>query len=122
VFEYKVIAGIYSVEGADVVVENPSGKGTLQRILDHYGREGFDLVSTHYDNLNREIVLLLKKGGSVAAAGMPLAAAPAPEAEAEAEAAEPDDEVPVPRRGKTMTKSDRSRRSKADLDRLYRDS
>ena len=110
-FEYKVIAGIYSVEGAEVVVENPSGKGTLQRILDHYGREGFELVSTHYDNLNREIVLLLKKGQAVAAA-----ATPAPAAEAEA-----DDDLPVRRRESDAASSGGRRRSKADLDRLYRD-
>ena len=111
-FEYKVVAGIYSVEGADVVVENPSGKGTLQRILDHYGREGFELVNTHYDNLNREIVLLLKKGAGVAGApAMPAMAAPPAGA----------DDLPPPRRS-AGSGGGGGRRSKADLDRLYRDS
>lgn len=118
-FEYKVIAGIYSVEGADVVVENPSGRGTLQRILDHYGREGFELVNTHYDNLNREIVLLLKKGGPVAVGVMPMAVAPAAVAAA---ASDDDDDLPARRRGGSSGGARKGRRSKADLDRLYRDS
>ncbi len=114
-WDYMVIAGTYSLDGSDVVVENPKGRGTLQRILDHYGSEGFELVSSHYDNLNREIVVMLKKpkGGAVTAApsdGMG-ASAPAP--------ADDDDDLPR-RRAKPSGRS--GRRSKADLDRLYRDS
>ena len=109
-WDYMVVAGNYSLEGADVIVENPKGRGTLQRILDHYGSEGFEVVSSHYDNLNREIVVMLKKpkGGAVtqAPSGMP--------ASAQAE----DDDLPPRRRAKP---AEGGRRSKADLDRLYRD-
>ena len=114
-FEYKVIAGTYAVDGAEVIVENPMGKGTLQRILDHYGKEGFELVSSHYDALNREIVLLLKKGGAVMVATAPAGAAPAAMA---ADDDDDDDDLP-PRRAAAAKK--KGRRSKADLDRLYRD-
>lgn len=123
-WDYKVIAGRYALDGADVTVENPLGRGTLQRILDHYGAEGFELVSTHYDGINREVVLLLKrpKGGVAMApvmaaqpaaaggvmagpAGFPPAARGAPAAAAKAEAAG----------------GQGRRRSKHDLDRLARD-
>ena len=114
-FEYKVIAGTYAVDGSEVIVENPMGKGTLQRRLDHYGKEGFELVSSHYDSLNREIVLLLKKGGAVMVAAAPVAAAPAAAAAA---AAVDDDDLP---RRRAPADGKKRRRSKADLDRLYRD-
>ncbi len=78
-WEYKVIAGKYSLDGAEVMVENPLGTGSLQRILDHYSGEGFELSSSQFDHLNREAIILMKrpKGG---------AAVQAPPAEAQQEA------------------------------------
>ncbi|RMG15570.1 MAG: hypothetical protein D6731_08060 [Planctomycetota bacterium] len=115
-WDYKVVAGTYSLDGGDVVVENQLGRGTLQRILDHYGGEGFDLVSTHYDSINREIVLLLKKprGGVVAPVAVPAAvpgAMPVPAVE----------EAPPRRRAAAARSGGRRRRSKEELDRLYRE-
>ncbi len=114
-YDYKVIAGRYSVDGADVTIENPLGRSTLQRVLDHYGAEGFDLVSAHYDGINREAVLLMKriKGGVapvqlVAPAAAAAAAAPAA---GRGRAAPPPEEPAAGGR----------RRSKADLDKLARD-
>lgn len=121
-WEYKVIAGRYAIDGADVVVENPLGRGTMQRILDHYTGEGFELMDTHFDNLNHEVILTLRKGkgGVVPAAAMPGAAAAGPmTAHAAAPAADDDDELPPRRRAGGG--SGRRRRSKAELDRLYRD-
>jgi hypothetical protein len=114
VWDYKVIAGRYSLDGADVVVENPLGRGTLQRILDHYGSEGFEMVSSHYDGINRELVVLLKRprGGAAAAAFGPGAAVGAGAA---AEAA------PARRAPAGASGSGGGRRSKADLDKLARD-
>ena len=115
-WDYKVIAGRYSLDGADVVVENPLGRGTLQRILDHYGSEGFEMVSSHYDGINRELVVLLKrpKGGVAAAAFGPGAAvgATAGGRAAAAAAAEP---------AAAAAPGGRRARSKADLDKLARD-
>lgn len=117
-WEYKVIAGQYAIEGSDVIVENPLGRGTLQRILDHYTSEGFELMDTHLDNLNHEIVLTLRKskGGVVPTAAAPAASGRMPAAAAPAA---DDDDLPPRRRKPT---SGRGRRSKAELDRLYRDS
>lgn len=111
-WDYKVIAGRYSLDGADVVVENPLGRGTLQRILDHYGSEGFEMVSSHYDGINRELVVLLKRprGGTAAAAFGPGAAVGAAAAEA----------APA-RRAPAGAAGGGGRRSKADLDKLARD-
>ena len=52
-WDYKVISGKYSLENGEVAIENSLGKGTLQRILDHYGSEGYELTSSNYDNINR---------------------------------------------------------------------
>ncbi len=125
-WEYKVIAGVYSLDGAEVVVENPLGRGTLQRILDHYGAEGFELASTHYDNINKELVMLLKRPkGGVAMQPAPYAAAQpvthmpaAAHAAPGAHVAHDDDDLPPRRRQAGGAKQ---RRSKAELDRLYRD-
>lgn len=118
-WEYKVIAGHYAVEGSDVIVENPLGRGTMQRILDHYTGEGFELLDTHLDNLNHEIVLTLRKPkGGQAHTPMPQAAStPAPSGRQPV--VDDDDELP-PRRQKPAASG--GRRSKAELDRLYRDS
>lgn len=114
-WEYKVIAGVYSLDGADVVVENPLGRGTLQRILDHYGSEGFELASTHYDNINKELVVLLKKpkGGVVVQQPVMMGGAQVAAPAAPAAAAAPEPEPPAA--------GGRRRRSRADLDRLARD-
>jgi hypothetical protein len=115
-WEYKVIAGHYAIEGSDVIVENPLGRGTMQRILDHYTSEGFELLDTHLDNLNHEIVLTLRKGkGGAATVPAPMAA----QASASPAAAADDDDLPPRRRKPT---GGGGRRSKAELDRLYRDS
>lgn len=118
-WDYKVISGKYSLENGEVAIENSLGKGTLQRILDHYGSEGYELTSSNYDNINREIVLLLKR--LKPGATLPVAAAPvslsAPTS-APAAAGGDDDDLP-PRRKKPASKG--GRRSKAELDRLYRD-
>jgi len=120
VWEYKVVAGSYAVDGADVVVENPMGKGTLQRILDHYGNEGFELVSSHYDNINREVIMTLKKpkGGLVQVAPQMMA----PQAHVAAALLPAGDDDLPPRRRAAGGDSKGRRRSKADLDRLYRES
>lgn len=120
-WDYKVIAGRYSLDGADVVVENPLGRGTLQRILDHYGSEGFEMVSSHYDGINRELVVLLKRprGGTAAAAFGPGAAVGA-SAGGRAATAEPE-AAPGRRTPAGAGGSGGGRRSKADLDKLARD-
>lgn len=123
-WDYKVIAGRYSLDGADVVVENPLGRGTLQRILDHYGNEGFEMVSSHYDGINRELVLLLKRprGGTSAAAFGPGAAVAASMGTVGRPAAV-DPDMPASRRGGGAAAAGGGgrRRTKADLDRLARD-
>jgi len=117
-WEYKVIAGQYAIEGSDVIVENPLGRGTMQRILDHYTSEGFELLDTHLDNLNHEIVLTLRKPkGGVVVAAAPSVTGRMP---AQAPAAPADDDELPPRRRKPAGGG--GRRSKAELDRLYRDS
>lgn len=125
-FEYKVIAGKYQIDGSDVVVENPLGRGTMQRILDHYASEGFELIDTHFDNLNHELIMTLRKGQGVVMAAAPQAASPAhvPEAAAEvapARAVIDDDGMPVRRRGRSGSGGGKRRRSKAELDRLARE-
>lgn len=124
-WDYKVIAGRYSLDGADVVVENPLGRGTLQRILDHYGGEGFEMVSSHYDGINREIVLMLKRprGGAATAAFGPGAAVPATVGTV-GRAAAVDPDMPArraPAAGGAAAAPGGRRRSKADLDRLARE-
>lgn len=124
-WEYKVIAGRYAIDGSDVIVENPLGRGTMQRILDHYTGEGFELQSTHFDNLNHEVILTLRKprGGAALAAMAPQAAhAPqgAPAQAAPRGAPADEDELPARRRAGGGSGGGR-RRSKAELDRLYRD-
>lgn len=126
-WDYKVVAGRYSLDGADVIVENPLGKGTLQRILDHYGNEGFELVSTHYDGINREVVLLMKRARGVVPGAVPMMAAPAamgvggypaPAHVAAAPAAPAARGAPAPAPGAPGA---RPRRSARDLDKLARD-
>ena len=64
VWDYKVIAGTYELDGAELVIENPLGKGTLQRVLDHYGGEGVALgCGAELDRLDTEtqgLILALK--------------------------------------------------------------
>ena len=60
-WEYKVVAGTYSVDGANVFIKNPAGETTLQQALDHYGSERWELVSSHLDGVQREAVLVLKR-------------------------------------------------------------
>ncbi len=125
-WDYKVIAGRYSLDGADVVVENPLGRGTLQRILDHYGAEGFEVISSHYDGINREIVLTLKRprGGAATAAFGPGAAVPASVGATlgtVGRAAPADPDMPASRRAPAAGAAQGRRRSKADLDRLARE-
>lgn len=124
-WDYKVIAGRYSLDGADVVVENPLGRGTLQRILDHYGAEGFEMISSHYDGINREIVVLLKRprGGAAATAFGPGAAVSASVGTGTMgrAAAPADPDMPPSRRASAAGAAAGRRRSKADLDRLARE-
>lgn len=123
-WDYKVIAGRYALDGADVTVENPLGRGTLQRILDHYGAEGFELVSTHYDGINREVVLLLKRPkGGVAMAPMAVAAAQPAGVMAGPAGFPPARGAPAPAAAQAPAASAGGgrRRSKHDLDRLARD-
>ncbi|MEZ0230478.1 MAG: hypothetical protein ACAI25_17785, partial [Planctomycetota bacterium] len=83
-WDYKVVSGHYNVDGAQVFLKNPAGEGTLQVVLDHYGSERWELVSSSFDNVHREVVLVFKrpKGGAavppMAAPGFVGAAAPAP--------------------------------------------
>ena len=121
--EYKVIAGRYQIDGSEVVITNPQGRGTLQGILDHYSGIGFELMDTQLDTVKHEIIVLLRKGAPLAAAAAPVAAAaPAAVAAAPAPRAAVDDdgeELPPRRRGGGG--GGRRRRSKAELDRLYRE-
>lgn len=85
-WEYKVLAGAYFVDGGNVFIKNPAGEGSLQQALDHYGAERWELVSTHLDGVQREAVLVLKRlrAGAVAPpvaampAGVPVSAMPGP--------------------------------------------
>lgn len=116
-WDYKVIAGKYTVANGDVTIEIPGHQPAgLQSVLDHFGGLGFDLTSSNYDNMNREIVLLLKKPkDGYVPVGVPVAAAQPAAAAAPAA----DDELPPRRRGGAKKRG--GRRSKAELDRLYRD-
>lgn len=121
-WEYKVIAGRYAIEGSDVIVENPLGRGTMQRILDHYTGEGFELMDTHLDNLNHEVILTLRKPrGGAAAAPMVHQAMPAAQVPAQAAPRAPIDDDELPPRRRAAGGSGGRRRSKAELDRLYRE-
>jgi hypothetical protein len=113
VWEYKVIAGRYSLDGSDVVVENATGRTTLQKALTYYGKEGYELIDSHLDAINREVVVTLKRpfGGA--------AVAPAP-AHAFTPTPAPDPE-PAPAPARRSRSRGGGRRSKEELDRLYRD-
>jgi len=122
VSEYKVIAGRYQIDGSEVVITNPQGRGTLQGILDHYAGIGFEVLDTQLDTVKHEIIVMLRKGAPMAASPMaaaPMAAAAAPVAAAAAAPAD-DDDLPPRRRGGGGGGGKR-RRSKAELDRLYRE-
>jgi hypothetical protein len=118
--EYKVIAGRYQIDGGDVVIENPMGRGTMQNILDHYSNEGFELVDSNFDNINHEVILTLCKGASVAVAA-PSAAAPVAYAQPAAAVVSAPDDDDLPPRRRASSGGGKRRRSKAELDRLYRD-
>ena len=115
-WEYKVIAGRYSLDGSDVVIENATGRTTLQKALTFYGKQGFEVIASNLDAINREAILTLKRPLSGAAASAPVAAPPT--------FAAPDPEpvpkpAPVSRRARAG--SSPGRRTKEELDRLYRD-
>ncbi|MBI3725295.1 DUF4177 domain-containing protein [bacterium] len=120
-WEYKVVAGSYTVDGANVFVKNTAGEGTLQQILDHYGSDRWELVSSSLDNLNREVVIVFKrpKGGVAAMAAPSAAGAPAPAAPAGSRFVDADGEV-VKRRtpGAAPGSAPGGRRPKRDLDAL----
>jgi hypothetical protein len=150
-WEYKVVSGTYSVDGANVFVKNPAGEGTLQQVLDHYGTERWELVSSHLDGVQREAVFVFKrpKGGAAApistagAAPGAMAAAPAaasaPAARATGTFVDPDGEVvrrraagsppagggraaPIaPSPAPTAAPQPGGRRNRRDLDKLMRD-
>lgn len=140
-WDYKVVSGHYTVDGASVFLKNPAGEGTLQVVLDHYGSERWELVSTSFDNVHREVVLVFKrpKGGAAApVASAPFAAAAPPPVYAAAPAAAPVAAAPVfvdPELGAIKRRAPGAgpagpppqaggrggRRSKADLDKLARE-
>ena len=70
-WEYRVVSGHYNVDGANVFLKNPAGEGTLQLVLDHYGGERWELVSSSFDNVHRELVLVFKRPRAGAAAAPP---------------------------------------------------
>ena len=115
-WEYLVLAGQYRLDGADVVIENQKqGRTTLQAFLDYSGKEGFELVSTHFTPAWAAVIMKRPRG-----------AAPHPAAEAEARAASGagvimDDEGQLLRRRKPAAPGGTHRRARADLDRLARD-
>jgi hypothetical protein len=145
-WEYKVVTGTYSIDGASVIIKNPAGEGTLQQALDVYGADRWELVHVNLDGVQREAVLVLKrpKGG----AGLPplppaMTALPAPPPPMPARAqgfADADGEV-VRRRGPgsppagnpratpaapppsapSQDASGKPRRSRRDLDKLMRE-
>ncbi len=120
-WDYKVVAGSYTVDGSNVYVKSPAGEGLLQQLLDHYGGERWELASSTLDSLNREVVLIFKKPrGGVAAAAPHAAAVPAPAAPAGSRFVDADGEV-VRRRSPAASSEAPAaggRRSKRDLDAL----
>jgi hypothetical protein len=110
-WEYKVVSGTYNVDGVTVFLKNPAGEGNLQIVLDHYGADRWELVSSTFDNIHREVVLVLKrpKGG--------VALAPAP-------SSGPvfvDPELGTIKRRVPRPSGQHARRSKAELDKLSRE-
>jgi hypothetical protein len=139
-WEYKVVTGHYAIDGANVLIKNPAGEGTLQQVLDHYGADRWELVSSTLDGVHREVVLMFKRprGGvaTVPIAMMPgmavapvVAAAPAPAAAqfVDADGAVVRRRVPgsppagAPRGAPPASGGRPGRRSKADLDKLARE-
>ncbi len=142
-WDYKVVSGHYNVDGANVFLKNPAGEGTLQVVLDHYGNDRWELVSTSFDNVHREVVLVFKRprggaaapatavpGFAAAAAPQPVYHAPAAAAPAAAAAVFNDPELGTIKRrtpgsgpaGPAPQAPGRGgRRSKADLDKLARE-
>lgn len=119
-WEYKVIAGRYSLDGSDVVIENATGRTTLQKALTFYGKQGFEVIASSLDAINREAIVTLKRPLGGVALAAPTAgpagfAAAAPEPEPEPMSAP----APVSRRARGGSQA--GRRSKDELDRLYRD-
>jgi len=118
-WEYRVVSGHYNVDGANVFLKNPAGEGTLQLVLDHYGGERWELVSSSFDNVHRELVLVFKRpraGAAAAPPAVPAAVFVDPELGAVKRRSPATAATPVPdaaARG--------GRRSKADLDKLARE-
>ncbi len=111
-WEYKVVSGTYNVDGASVFLKNEAGEGTLQVVLDHYGSDRWELVSSSFDNIHREVVLVFKrpKGG----------AAPAPAQSSGAVFVDP--ELGAIKRRVPRPSGERNvRRGKAELDKLSRE-
>lgn len=112
-WDYLVLAGQYRLDGADGVIENQKqGRTTLQAFLDYYGKEGFELVSTHFTPAWAAVIMKRPRG-----------AAPHPAAEAADSGASVilDDEGQPLRRRKPAAPGGTQRRARADLDRLARD-
>jgi len=128
VWQYKVISGQYELAGGDVVVENESGRSPLQKALDFYGEHGYEMCASSFDAINRELIVVLKKqqGAPAVTAAVPPpragAAAPLGAAGSGGGAIGAGDEPPARRAAAPAPgATGRRRRSKAELDRLYRD-
>lgn len=124
-WDYMVLAGAYRLEGADLVIENQTqGRTTLQVFLEFYGREGFELVSTHFTPGWAVVIMKRPQGGAAAPAG---SAFSAQQPSSKGPVLIDDDGQPVRRRkpdatGRPAVDTATPRRGRADLDRLYRDS
>jgi hypothetical protein len=122
-WEYKVVTGHYNVDGANVFLKNPAGEGTLQVVLDHYGADRWELVTSSLDNVHREVVLVFKRPKGGAAAAPPPNMFAAPQAAAAAPVFVDPEGGSVKRRGVAAPPPGQGggRRSKAELDKLARE-
>ena len=75
-WEYKVVGSTYEIEGAQVKVRVPAGEQLLAQILDHYGAEGWELVTLHMD-VTQAVVMVLKRPRALAVAPRQMIGAPA---------------------------------------------
>ncbi len=108
-WDYETFVGNFSFEGGQFYIWASNQWFPLKDMLIHYGKQGYELISTDYDHAESRLVYIFKRhvGGAPSVGGLPASAAAAPPAGAPPEA---DD-----------GSSGRRRRSPRDLEKLLRE-
>lgn len=106
-WDYETFVGNFSFEGGQFYIWASNQWFPLKDMLIHYGKQGYELISTDYDHAENRLVYIFKRpvGGAASAVSMPAAAAAA----APAAAPEADES------------GGRRRRSPRDLEKLLRE-